>query len=85
MPRKARMPSESGYYHVVNRGIGKQILFEDEEDCERFLDTLKRYQKEEPFDVIAYCLMDNHFHLLLHTEAGFDRVMKRISCSYAYF
>ena len=44
MPRYARMPSESGYYHVVNRGIGKQILFEEEEDYERFLDTLKRYQ-----------------------------------------
>ena len=85
MPRYARMPSESGYYHVVNRGIGKQILFEEEEDYERFLDTLKRYQKEEPFDLIAYCLMDNHFHLLLHTEAGLDRVMKRISCSYAYY
>ena len=36
MPRYARMPSESGYYHVVNRGIGKQILFEEEEDYERF-------------------------------------------------
>ena len=79
MPRKARMPSESGYYHVVNRGIGKQILFEDEEDYERFLDTLKRYQKEEPFDLIAYCLMDNHFHLLLHTEESLDRIMKKIS------
>ena len=66
MPRSARILSEYGYYHVVNRGIGRQILFEDEEDYERFLDTLRRYLKEEPFELIAYCLMENHFHLLLH-------------------
>ena len=43
MPRGARILSESGYYHVVNRGIGRQILFEDEEDYARFLETLRRY------------------------------------------
>ena len=47
MPRQARAFSESGYYHVINRGIGKQILFEDEDDSQRFLDTLKRYTEED--------------------------------------
>jgi len=85
MPRGARILSESGYYHVVNRGIGRQILFEDEEDHTRFLETLRRYLKEEPFELIAYCLMENHFHLLLHTEENLERIMKRLSCSYAYY
>ena len=85
MPRSARILSEYGYYHVVNRGIGRQILFEDEEDYERFLDTLRRYLKEEPFELIAYCLMENHFHLLLHAPENLERIMKRISCSYAYY
>ena len=85
MPRQARALSENGYYHVINRGIGKQILFEDGEDCQRFLDTLKRYIEEEQFELICYCLMENHFHLLVHAETGLDRIMKRICCSYAYY
>ena len=85
MPRCARILSESGYYHVVNRGVGRQILFEDKEDYVRFLDTLRRYLKEEPFELIAYCLMENHFHLLLHVEDNLERIMKRLSCSYAHY
>ena len=85
MPRQAKALSESGYYHVINRGIGKQVLFEDGDDYLRFLDTLKRYKEEEHFELICYCLMENHFHLLVHTETGLDRIMKRICCSYAYY
>ena len=85
MPRSARIPSESGYYHVINRGVGRQILFEDDEDYSHFLDTLRRYLKEEPFELAAYCLMDNHFHLLLHAEVSLEKIMKRLSCSYAYY
>ena len=85
MPRVARILSEDGYYHVVNRGIGRQILFDDEENFGRFLDTLRRCQKKEQFELIAYCLMENHFHLLLHAGERLERIMKRISCSYAYY
>ena len=85
MPRSARNHSESGYYHVVNREIGRQILFEKKGDYVRFLDTLRRYLKEEPFELIAYCLMENHFHLLLHTKDNLEGIMKRLSCSYAYY
>ena len=85
MPRRARTISNSGYYHVVMRGIGKQILFEERADYLRFLETLERYLSEEPFDVLAYCLMENHVHLLLHTQSGLERIMKRIAGSYAYY
>ncbi len=85
MPRRARTASNSGYYHVVMRGIGKQILFEEKADYLRFLETLERYLSEEPFDVLAYCLMENHVHLLLHTQFGLERIMKRIAGSYAYY
>jgi len=65
MPRQARRKSESGFYHVLLRGIGQQNIFEDEEDNERFLQTLGRYQHEMQFEIHAYCLMGNHVHLLL--------------------
>ena len=85
MPRAARLKSEGGFYHIVNRGIGKQIIFEDDEDYERFLSTISRFQEEEKFSVLAYCLMDNHFHLLLRADDSPAQIMKKISCSYAYY
>ena len=51
MARAARIIGNSGYYHIVARGIGKQILFEDESDYLFFLGTLKKYKMEEDFEV----------------------------------
>ena len=86
MPRTARHKSESGYYHVILRGIGKQILFEDDEDNERFLSTVQRYRLELGFELVAYCLMENHVHLLLHdAKDQLDLIMKKIAGSYAYY
>lgn len=85
MPRTSRAVSRSGFYHIVARGIGRQIIFEDEKDDLYFLGLLKRYQNEEKFDVIAYCLMENHFHLLLKTDSAPGRVMKKLATAYAFY
>lgn len=85
MPRTARIKSATGYYHIIARGIGKQILFEEKADYLFFLRTLKKYKQEEGFSVIAFCLMENHFHLLLKIDDGMDRAMKKISTSYAFY
>lgn len=85
MARAARIIGNSGYYHIVARGIGKQILFEDESDYLFFLGTLKKYKMEEDFEVIAYCLMENHFHLLMRIDSGMDRIMKKIMTRYAFY
>ena len=44
MPRQARKRSSSGIYHIMLRGINRQIIFEDREDYQRFFDTLKKYE-----------------------------------------
>ena len=86
MPRAARKRSESGYYHVLIRGIGKQNIFEDDEDRQRFIETIQRYQKELKFEVHAYCLMGNHVHLLIKDiEDKLDLILKKIEGSYAYY
>lgn len=85
MPRTARILGASGYYHIIGRGIGKQILFEEDADYLFFLGTIDKYMKEESFQVIAYCLMENHFHLLMKVESGMDRIMKKILTRYAFY
>ena len=85
MPRTARQYGISGYYHIVSRGIGKQVLFEDEGDHLFFLNTLKKYVQEEQFKIIAFCLMENHYHLLLKIDSNMDRIMKKINTRYAFY
>lgn len=65
MPRTSRIRSESGFYHVILRGNGKQLLFENDEDRVRFLTSLRDKTQAGGISVIAWCLMSNHIHLLL--------------------
>ncbi len=85
MPRTARQLGNSGYYHIIARGIGKQILFEEDADYLFFLNTLQKYMKEEAFRVIAYCLMENHYHLILRIEGDIGQIMKKIATRYAFY
>ncbi len=85
MPRRARIISSTGLYHVICRGIGRQIIFEDEQDHAYFLKKLSELSEEETCDVLAYCLMDNHVHLVIRRETGLDIFMKRVLVSYATY
>lgn len=85
MPRKSRKKSESGYYHVILRGVNRQDIFFDDEDREKMLNLLRRYQDETDVRIIAYCLMDNHIHLLVNTEEGPGRFIKKIASSYVFY
>ena len=86
MPRRARRKSKTGIYHVVLRGINRQIIFEDEEDHNRLLETLKTYKAICEYRLFAYCLMGNHFHLLLEVgKEDLGLILKRIAGSYVYW
>ncbi len=61
--------SESGIYHVMHRGIDRQMIFIDSEDEEKFLQLLRSYKKRCGFALYAYCLMGNHIHLLIREAA----------------
>lgn len=84
MPRQARAAGE--FLHVIVRGIGRQILFEDNSDREKYLSWLERYSAETEVSILAYCLMENHVHLLLRDPAGLCPVfMKKMGISYAQY
>ncbi|NYB74900.1 transposase [Sedimentibacter hydroxybenzoicus DSM 7310] len=86
MPRQARVHSDTGIYHIMIRGNDKRIIFLDNEDRKRFISTLFEKASEENIRIYAYCLMNNHVHLLLHEEDdNIAILMKRINVSYVYY
>ncbi|MCR5402399.1 MAG: transposase [Butyrivibrio sp.] len=86
MPRRARNRSASGYMHIVVRGNGKQLLFEDVDDYRYYLKKLEKYCMDTEVRVCAYCLMDNHVHLLVKGEtSAITLLMKKIGVSYSWY
>ena len=84
MPVMPRQKSESGYYHLILRGNGKQIIFEEESDYIHFLNNLKQYSEEHKIKINAYCLMENHIHLLIYAgDQDISLFMKRLAGNYA--
>jgi len=72
MPRIMRGLADGAIYHVINRGNGKQKVFHEDSDYRAFIrllhDALSRYEVK----LYAYCLMPNHFHLLVTPETAAD-------------
>lgn len=86
MPRIQRKKSKTGYYHIIIRGNEKQNIFNNDEDRFRFIETLYEKKQESLFYLHAFCLMDNHVHLMM--REGIEEIaksMKRITVSYVYF
>jgi len=67
MARKVRVEFAGAIYHVINRGDRQEAIFRDERDRERFLATLAETCLKTGWQVHAYCLMGNHFHLVVET------------------
>ena len=86
MPRKARIKSSTGIYHVIMRGINRQRIFEDEEDYKKYLWELKRFQEICGYQLYAWCLMPNHIHILIREgNEPLEQVFRRIGASFIYW
>jgi putative transposase len=70
MPRSPRQDYEGAWQHVMNRGIGRQAVFHGDDDRQIFYDCLAAAMPRYGVQVHAWCLLDNHFHLLLLSESG---------------
>lgn len=68
MARPPRKKAQSGFYHVMMRGNGRMVIFADNEDRHLFLTCLEEALGRAEIKLIAWCLMDNHCHLLLSDE-----------------
>ncbi len=86
MPRRAREKSSTGIYHVMLRGVNGQGIFEEKEDYEKILQTIKEYKEKCGYEIYGFCLMSNHIHILMKEgEEELGKVFRRIGSSYVYW
>jgi putative transposase len=67
MARKLRVEYPGAIYHVMNRGDRREPVFRDDEDRKQFLQTVGEVCEKTGWQVHAYCLMGNHFHMVVET------------------
>jgi putative transposase len=72
MPRVARGLADGLIYHIINRGNARQQVFHTEGDYRAFVDLMAEAGGRYPVKVLAWCIMPNHFHLLVSPERADD-------------
>jgi REP element-mobilizing transposase RayT len=70
VPRQIRLEYPGAIYHVLNRGDRREAIFRDDGDCHDFIKTLAEACQKTGFEIHAFCLMKNHFHLVVETPEG---------------
>jgi len=85
MPRKPRLEIP-GYYHIINRGVEKRKVFLEKADYEQFEELMCHYAGEHGITIHNYCLMSNHYHLLLEiSEENLSHFMRQLNMNYAIY
>jgi len=83
MPRPLRIQYPDAWYHVMNRGRRGEKIFENKEDYRSFVDLLEELSEVFNVNIAAYCLMSNHYHLLVQTpDTNLSRSMRHLNSVY---
>lgn len=83
MSRPLRLEFEGALYHVTSRGDRREPIYEDDVDRRAFLDIVGEAMDRFDAAAFAYCLMGNHYHLVLQTrQANLSRLMRHINGVY---
>lgn len=83
MSRPLRIQYPDAWYHVMNRGRRGEKIFGGKKDYETFIELLKDVVDDYKVNIAAYCLMTNHYHLLIHTpEGNISRSMRHLNGVY---
>lgn len=86
MPRKPREKSKTNIYHIMNRALNRQTLFDEESDYLKFLNILSETKKTNKFEIYAYCLMNNHYHIIINAKnLNIGKIMNTINSKYANY
>ena len=85
MPRKPRLEIP-GYYHILNRGVERRVVFKEASDYEHFEALMCNSLKSHGITLHNYCLMPNPYHLLIETSTGnLSKFMRQLNMNYAIY
>ncbi len=87
MPRLSRNESKTNFHHVMVQGINKEYIFKDEESIITYKKIILNKLKDSNITILAYCIMNNHAHFLIHSEnsENLSKFMQKINTSYSHF
>lgn len=87
MPRKSRRNYNTSFFHVIVQGINKEYIFQKEIYKKKYLNLMIKNYQEYNVKILAYCIMDNHTHLLIYSENNqkLSDFMKKINEDYGRF
>ncbi len=85
MPRKPRIEI-AGYHHIINRGVEQRVIFKEDADYEYFEELMCFHAKSYGIRLYNYCLMSNHYHLLLEiTNENLLKFMRQLNMNYSIY
>ena len=85
MPRKHRI-EKNGFYHIINRGVARNKVFLDDSDNIKFLEILQEACEDYEFEIYSYCLMNNHYHLLIEIKKeNLSAIMQKVNSRYSIY
>jgi REP element-mobilizing transposase RayT len=85
VPRKPRIEIP-GYYHIVNRGVERRNIFLERDDFDMFEELLCKFTQAFQINLHNFCLMDNHYHLLIEiTQENLSKFMRQLNMNYAIY
>lgn len=85
MPRKERY-AEPGHYHIINRGVERRDIYLEPDDYDYFLDLLLKLTKDYEIIVHSFCLMTNHYHILIETkQKNLSKAIQFLNDKYAKY
>ncbi len=86
MARPLRIEYPGALYHITARGIDKKKIFSDDDDRNSFLDIIMKIVERYKCRLHSYCLMNNHYHLLLETPLGnLSKIMMQLNSIYSQY
>ena len=87
MPRNPRYLLNTRYFHVMTQGINKSYIFNNEVDIKHYIKTMYKIKSDYSVEIVAYCIMNNHTHMLISTDNVniLSKLMHRINTSYAQY
>jgi REP element-mobilizing transposase RayT len=87
MPRAARSNIKTSFYHIMTQGINREKIFNNDNYTKMYIGLMKKLAKQKNIEIISYCVMGNHTHILIKTECVCDmaKYMHKLNFMYATY